>query len=114
MNLEQLAKVVRSNFKKLTESEIVGRIILLSGRGLSRSLKGYELMKDQGMLSKFVDPATDGKFVAMLERYPDLAELIDRMECIPQKMTIVEVGRFEPPKKLDSKKVVEALKLEDF
>lgn len=114
MNLEGLAKIVRSNFKKLTESEIVGRIMLLSGRDLERSLKGYEMMKAQSMLVKFVNPTTDGKFVAMLERYPNLIELIDRFECIPQKMTLVEVGSFEPPKKLGQQKVVDVLKLEDF
>ncbi len=117
MTFDELALRVKSNFKRLTESDIVGRIMLLSGRNLERSLNGYVMMREKGMLDSFVDPQTDGKFTAMLNKYPNLAELIERLDCVPGKMEIKTAPKpagYVTPERTDLKKLIEGLKLPDF
>lgn len=117
MNIQELAEIVKSNFKKLTESDIIGRIMLLSGRNLERSLKGYGMLRSEGLLNDFVEPTTDGKFLLMLEKYPNLHELIDRMDFVPQKMEVkagVKPSGYKAPERTDPKKVIDALNLRPF
>ncbi len=117
MNLNSLALIVRSNFKRLTESEIVGRIMLVANRNLERSLKGYQMLKAEKHLTGFIEPKTDGKFIAMLEKYPALSDLIERLDCVPGKMEITAAkipAEFRAPEKLTPDLVRNALKLPDL
>lgn len=117
---KEMAMMIRSSFKRLTESDIVGRIMLLSGRNLEGAIKGYELLRSEGRLDNFVEPKTDGKFIAMLEKYPNLQELIERLDLVPGKMEHkVEVRitvdpKIQQIKATDLKKLIDSLKLPDF
>lgn len=112
--------MVRSNFKKLTESDIVGRIMLLAGKNLENAVKGYELLRSEGRLDNFVEPQTDGKFLAMLEKYPNLKEMIDRLDMVPGKMEhkvevkILPDPKVQPVKPTDIKNLIERLNLPEF
>jgi hypothetical protein len=112
--------MIRSNFKKLTESDIVGRIMLLSNKKLDDAVKGYQLLRSEGRLDNFVDPQTDGKFLAMLEKYPNLKELIERIDAVPGKMEhkievkILPDPKVQPVKATNLKNLIDRLNLPDF
>lgn len=117
MNLETLAKAVKSNFTQLQESEIVGRIMIISGRDFERSLKGYEMLIDQKLLGEnFVEPTSKGRFVAWLNRNPSVKDLFKMLDCIPGKMDLTEPQQiaFLPPPKLSEKEILDRLKFADL
>jgi hypothetical protein len=104
MNTQQLANAVKSNYIRLQESEIVGRIIILSGRSFSRSLKGLEVLKQEGKLDGFIEPETAGKMAKMLENNPLLAEMFDKLDLVPGKTIIhTEVKPAKPTKTITEK-----------
>lgn len=88
--IAELAQVVKSNFKQLTESEIVGRVMIMTGRNLERSMKGYRMMRDEKHLEGFIEPKTDGAFEKLVAKYPNVAELINATDAIPGKIEIRE------------------------
>jgi len=117
MNLETLAIALKSNFTQLQESEIVGRIMIISGRSFSRSLKGFELMRAQNLIDEsFIDPKTKGLFFRHLSRHPMAAEFFEKFDCIPGKITLEpEISvEFLPPPKLTEAEVVARLKFESL
>lgn len=89
MNLNELAQIVKSDFTRLQEGEIVGRIVLISGRNVSRSLTGYKMLREQKLIPEdFVEKETDGALQRMIEKNPAVLELLDRLDCIPGKMKV--------------------------
>jgi hypothetical protein len=91
--------------------------MLVANRDLSRSLKGYQMLKAEKHLTGFVEPKTDGKFVAMLERYPAIADLIESFDAVPGKTEITAAkipAEFRAPEKLTPELVRNALKLPDL
>jgi len=87
MKLQELADAVKSNYTRLQESEIVGRIMVLSGRNFSRSMAGMEMLKNEGLIENFVDENTVGKLQKMIQKNPAMAELCDALDLVPGKMT---------------------------
>jgi len=108
--LKNLADMVRSNYKRLTESEIIGRIMLVSGRDIHKSLTGYRILTKKGYLSGLCDPKTEGKFLEMIGKNPVLMDLFTRLECVPGKMYAGSV-EFIAPKKADMMSIKERLAL---
>jgi hypothetical protein len=88
--LEDLGQTVKSNFKRLDESEIIGRIIL-TGRTIDNAITGYKLLRSENVIGKeFVTPGTEGVLERMIARNPNVALLIDRLECVPRKTTTIQ------------------------
>lgn len=117
MTLETLAIALKSNFATLQESEIVGRIMIISGRSFSRSLKGYELMRAQNLIEdNFIDPKTKGKFLDLLKRYPLAAEVFEKFDCIPGRTTLDPTASVEflAPPRLSEAEVLARLKFENL
>jgi hypothetical protein len=107
MDLNELAKVVKSNYEKLQESEIVGRIAVLSGRSFERSVKGLEVLKNEGLIENFVDPETEGKLGKLLANNPLINELCEKLDLIPGKT----ISDQKPKKSKKAKKyTIEKLK----
>lgn len=89
--MKNLAVAVMSNFQDLDESEVVGRVMLLSGRNFKRCSEGYLLLIGGGFIPEsFIRPETRGKFLSWIAERPALAELFDRLDLVPGKMTISE------------------------
>lgn len=120
MNLETLSQAIKSNFTQLQESEIIGRIMIISGRDFERSVKGYELLIAQKLLPEtFVEPETKGKFFALLDARPHVRLLFQRLDCIPGKLKPIpgDLGntiQFLPPPKLSAAEILERLKFSNL
>jgi hypothetical protein len=112
--LKNLAIQVRSDFKTLQESEIIGRIILITGVDLNRALRGYDMLSDEGLLVGLVDRSTAGKFRGLLAKFPNLLTLCDSLQLVPQKITLLPYSGFMPPKRQDPKAIIAALNLPQF
>ena len=112
MNLETLAIAVKSNFTQLQESEIVGRIMIISGRNFERSLKGFELLIAQNLIEEgFIEQTTRGKFITLINRNPTVKALLEKFDAIPGKMTLTEPVQitFVPPPKLSEAEILQRL-----
>lgn len=83
MNMPQLEKIVKSDFKSLQPSQAIGRIMLVTGRSYSRSCKGLEIMQSQGLFKDFITPAEDDPFMRMVQKNPVIAEMMDALDCVP-------------------------------
>lgn len=100
--LRELSVIVKSNFKSLQESQIIGRITITSGRTVTNSIKGYKLMRAHGFLpAEFVEKETDGVVLRMIERNPLVLELMDRLGCVIGKTSRISQdanGDYNPPR----------------
>lgn len=117
MNLQTLAHAVKSTFTQLQETEIIGRIMIISGRNFERSVKGFELLIAEKLIEEsFIEPTTRGKFMALLNRNPNVKTLIQHFDCIPGKITLTEPQQIEflPPPKLSEDEVRERLKFQNL
>jgi hypothetical protein len=124
MNLEALATAVKSNFKTLQESEIIGRIMILSGRNIKRSITGYEMLVAQKMLPDgFIEPESRGIIFRMIKKFPTTLELMERLDMIPGKtiktqsktQKIAELTiMFEEPKRLTAEEILARFKFSDL
>lgn len=115
MNLQQLAEIVRSDYRSLQPSEIVGRIILITGRSFSQAQKGYEMMKAEGLFDGFIDIYTIDMFAEMLERNPNLIEAADRLGLIPPMATKkYPKPVYRPPIRSNRDKMINDLNLPEF
>jgi hypothetical protein len=112
--LKNLARLVRSSFPSLAESEVVGRIMLLTGKDLVSSINGYELMRSKMMLEGFVRKDTLGKFVSMIRRYPNLVEMFDAWKIIPQGMEVGEYEGFKIPSFEKAQEIIKRMDLPAF
>lgn len=113
MTIEQLADAVRSNFKTLQEGEIIARIMIISGRSFSRSLTGYKLLCEKGLLkTDFI--TFRGIWEKILAENPLLLELFDRWDCVPGKVQATEFQGFKPPRMLTREEAIKSLNLPHF
>jgi hypothetical protein len=112
MTLDELANAVKSNFQTLQESEIIGRIMIISGRSFDRSVKGYQMLIEKNLIPEnFIDPETKGIFFELLKAKPGVKTIIDKFDCIPGKMKLlpkIEVT-FLPPPKLSEAELLQRL-----
>lgn len=118
-SLEDLAQVVKSNYAKLQESQIVGRICLTSGRNVSSSLNGYKLMRQEGFIpDSFVEKDTAGVIDRLISKNPAILELMDRLGCVPMKTTKIRQDPRSPiyaaPRLREISEVIAGLKIAQF
>lgn len=101
MTLQVLAQHVMSDFKKLQEFEIVGRIMLFSNRKFAASLNGLRMLREQNLIpDSFIDQKTAGIMQRMLECNPNLVELVDRFDLMPKRLEPLEATHYvhgKPP-----------------
>lgn len=115
MTLEQLAKIVRSDFKSLQPSEIVGRIMLVSNRDYLRAVTGFEIMEKNGLFDGFVDRQTVDKFELLCRINPEIITMADRLGMVPPIDTNkIKKPLFEEPARIRVAEVVKALSLPEF
>lgn len=113
MNLETLATAVKSNFKTLQEGEIIGRIMIISGRNFTRSVQGYKLLCENKMLPEgFIQ--FPGVWLRLIDRNPALAYLMDRLDGIPGKMHELEFQGFIAPPMLTREEAKKLLNLPEL
>lgn len=116
MNLENLAIAVKSNFKTLQEGEIIGRIMIISGRSFTRSMQGYKILVEKKMLPEgFIQFA--GAWERLIQINPVIAEMMDRLDGLPGKMFENEYEGFKPPQMLtrdEAKKLFNLPELPDL
>lgn len=97
--LTHLANVVKSDFKRLDDATIIGRIMLFSGRDFNRSNAGYQLLKDKKLIEEsFITQATNGSLSKMISKNAAIAELIDRLDLVPTGYTKTKFEGFTRPK----------------
>jgi hypothetical protein len=110
MNLETLALAVRSNFKTLQEGEIIGRIMIISGRSFTRSFQGYKLLCEKQMFPEgFISHS--GYWEKMLKMLPNVSLLMDRFDLVPGKMTELEYQGFQRPVPMTREEAIAKLNL---
>lgn len=120
MTLQTLAQAVRSNFKTLQEGEIIGRIMLFSGKNFSRSLTGYKLLIEQKLIpNEFIEKKTRGLLFKMLDQNPVITSLFDQLDVMPGKMTWMTQEqrwniKFEPPARLTDEVIAARLQHADL
>jgi len=96
--LEDLAKQVKSNHKTLTEPEIIGRIMIISGRSFTQACKGYEIMIAGKLFDKFVSKDGYGALARMIDRNPAILEAFEVFDLIPQTCEVREYRGWERPR----------------
>ena len=114
MNMQGLAQAVKSNYKKLDESEVVGRIMLITGKTFTASLKGTKMLQEQKLLGDLVPKESVGILEKMIEKNPNVLDLFERLELIPGKTNRIPPKPFTPVPKIVTKDVVKALDLGTF
>lgn len=96
--LQTLAGQVRSNFKKLDEPQIIGRIMIISRAPFSRACKAYGMMVAESMFDKFVSRDGYGSIARMIEKNPALLEAFERLDLIPTGCEVMKWQGWERPK----------------
>lgn len=92
MTLEDIANIVISDLKEISELEIIERIKRATGVNDDRARNGYKMMLDAGLLAKITitEQGIFSDFEKTLNK-PIVKLLMDRLEC-----SIVSIKKVEP------------------
>ena len=96
--IEELASQVKSSYKTLSEPEIIGRIMVISGRPFTAACKGYEIMIAGNMFDKFVSRDGYGAIARMIERNPAILDAFEILDLVPQTCEVIKFTGWERPK----------------
>jgi hypothetical protein len=103
--IAELASQVRSSYKTLSEPEIIGRIMVISGRSFAASCKGYEIMIAGNMFDKFVSRDGYGAIARMIERNPAILDAFEILDLVPQTCEVMKFNGWERPKLYSAERV---------
>lgn len=97
--MEELTKQVKSDYRTMSEPKIIGRIMLISGKGFVSACKGYEIMVAEKMFDKFVLRDGYGSLQRIIDKNPAVLDAILQLDLIPQGCEVRKFEGWEMPKK---------------
>jgi hypothetical protein len=95
MTVEKIYQIITLGIKrKISEMEMIMRIQKFTNLDWKRSVAGYKIMRESGMINNIVDRDSVG-LLEIFESNKKIMMLINKLECVPTDIT---TGKMKPLK----------------
>lgn len=114
-NLIRIAMAIRQGYNQVSESFVIGQIMLVTGRSYDKAIEGLRIMQSEKLLPpEFIDRKTEGCLERLIGNYPAMKKIFDRLDAVPARTEIVEFQGFVRPKTVDRLTLEKRFSLPEF
>lgn len=114
-NLQTVANVVAMGREQVSESFIVGQVMLVTGRTYAQAIQGVKLMQSEKVFpEKLIKPETVGVLERMTQNNPAIKKFFERFDVVPGKTELIEFQGFVKPLPIGKALLFERFKLPRF